>query len=57
MTNGTVKFFNGQKGFGFIKPDEGDQPHLIGPVTMLVHVRLFPQVDDIFWGRRLVAEG
>ena len=23
MTNGTVKFYNDQKGFGFIKPDEG----------------------------------
>lgn len=23
MTNGTVKFFNGQKGYGFIAPDNG----------------------------------
>ena len=23
MTNGTVKFYNDQKGFGFIKPDAG----------------------------------
>jgi CspA family cold shock protein len=25
MTNGTVKFFNVQKGFGFIQPDNGQK--------------------------------
>ncbi len=25
MATGTVKFFNDQKGFGFITPDEGDK--------------------------------
>ncbi|MEM7216358.1 MAG: cold-shock protein [Pseudomonadota bacterium] len=25
MTSGTVKFYNDQKGFGFIQPDEGSK--------------------------------
>jgi cold shock protein len=40
MSNGTVKFFNNSKGFGFITPEEGDK-------DVFVHVNgLVDEIKD-----------
>ena len=51
MSNGTVKFFNNSKGFGFITPEEGDK-------DVFVHVNGL--VDEINEGDKVnydVEEG
>lgn len=45
MNNGTVKFFNGDKGYGFIKPDDGSR-------DIFVHVTAVEQA-----GLQVLNEG
>jgi CspA family cold shock protein len=45
MMTGTVKFYNGQKGFGFIQPDDGSK-------DVFVHVTALERA-----GMRGLAEG
>ena len=45
MTTGTVKWFNGQKGYGFIQPDDGGK-------DVFVHVSAVEQA-----GMRTLNEG
>ena len=51
MTTGTVKWFNANKGYGFISPDEGNQDVFVH-ITALQEAGL-SQLDD---GQRIVYE-
>ena len=50
-TNGTVKFFNATKGFGFISPDNGGKDHF-------VHVSAVQQsgIDGLYENDKLTYE-
>ena len=47
LNNGTVKWFNDEKGFGFIQPEDGSK-------DVFVH---FKQVNRTGYGRVSLAEG
>ena len=51
MTTGTVKWFNGQKGFGFIQPDDGGQ-------DVFVHISAVERagLKDLTAGQRITFD-
>jgi CspA family cold shock protein len=53
MNNGTVKFFNGLKGFGFIKDTNSDQDYFVHVSGLVQDIRENDQVTfDLQEGRK-----
>jgi CspA family cold shock protein len=50
-TTGTVKFFNGERGYGFIKPDDGGR-------DVFVHITAVERagLKDLMEGQRITFE-
>ena len=40
MAQGTVKWFNGEKGFGFIAPDSGEQDLFVHTTGLILYQRV-----------------
>jgi CspA family cold shock protein len=51
MTTGTVKFYNSQKGFGFIQPDNGEK-------DVFVHATALERAGmrDLFEGQKVTFD-
>lgn len=53
MNNGTVKFFNDQKGFGFIKETNSDQDYFVHVSGLMQDIRENDQVTfDLQEGKK-----
>ncbi|MEX0361070.1 cold-shock protein [Flagellimonas sp.] len=53
MSNGTVKFFNDTKGFGFINEEGADKEHFVHVSGLIDEIREGDQVEfDLEQGRK-----